>query len=204
MYFGHIHPQPLFLILPRLLTLDKLGALFFSSNNPLTPMFAAPILLHVGPSAGGCSISQKPHTPWKKTYSPSPRSHQPFRAPQLVMTDEGLWTSFSFHGRMSVAYLRQVFFDQPQLLWVRQCRGHVQTLVSPTSDLTILLPSLKHWGPICVWEIHRQHSTLSPLVYFWASRCPLHKEISLMALESITNLSVETHKFRERFDTMCI
>lgn len=96
MYFGHIHPQPLLLILPRLLTLDKLGALFFSSNNPLTPMFAAPILLHVGPSAGGCSISQKPHTPWKKTYSPSPRSHQPFRAPQLVRTDKGLWTSFSW------------------------------------------------------------------------------------------------------------
>lgn len=89
MYFGHIHPQPLFLILPRLLTLDKLGALFFSSNNPLTPMFAAPILLHVGPSAGGCSISQEPHTPWKKTYSPSPRSHQPFRAPQLVMRAYG-------------------------------------------------------------------------------------------------------------------
>lgn len=106
-------------------------------------MFAAPILLHVGPTI--CwrvlSLPGATHTLKENLFS---IPQKPLAVHSSPISNEGLWPSFSFHRRMSVAYLGQVFFDQPQLLWVRQCRGPVQTLVSQTYDLTILLPSLKH------------------------------------------------------------
>ena len=106
-------------------------------------MFAAPILLYVGMSAGGCSVSQEPHTPWKKTYSPSPRSHQPFIAPQLLMRAYGpLSHSCKNVSRLSWAGILQSTTATVSLPVQRSC----PVTGFPKSDLTVLLPSLKHWG----------------------------------------------------------
>lgn len=122
-------------------------------------------------------------TPIKKTNAPS-RSHQPSIVPQLGM---GLASCSSFMPECSLAWSCSALMQQPQLLWVHECRG-------PTVSPRAMGPIIHRAKPPKLWSqtfffsfydiwysvIVTENSVLHPAVPVWCCFALLLPDLCLL------------------------